>query len=114
MDDARQRDFVESRKPFAFFDLGETIVNLTDTIQVLARLVGREYRIAPEEALPLATNWFVKVADSIPRTESQPFETMRGLGSRILVDLLVTTGVSVDGSAAGGVLRRTWDEWQEQ
>jgi len=109
-----QGDFVGSRKPFAFFDLGETIVDLTDTIQVLARSVTREHLIAPEGALRLAREWFIKVADSIPRAESQPFETMRELGSRVLADLLAARGVSVEGSAAGLLLRRTWDEWQEQ
>ncbi len=114
MEQTDQRDFVGSRKPFAFFDLGETIVDLMDTIQVLARSVTREHLIAPEGALRLATEWFIKVADSIPRTESQPFETMRDMGSRVLADLLVARGVSIAGSAASRLLRRTWDEWQEQ
>src|SRR6266702_2426893 len=114
MEEPRQGDFVESRKPFAFFDLGETIVDLTDTIQVLARSVTRKHHIAPEGAVSLATEWFIKVADSIPRAESQQFETMRELGSRVLADLLGARGVSVDGSAASRLLRGAWDEWQMQ
>jgi 2-haloacid dehalogenase len=101
-----------SEKPFVFFDLGETIVDLKDTIRVLARLVAGHYPTAALWASELAKDWFLELAQSLPRKENEPFETQEQVGTRVLTRLLQARGVSSEATEAGRLLRRAWDEWQ--
>src|SRR6266511_337543 len=102
-----------SLKPFVFFDLGDTIVDLADTIEVLARLISERYPIMAPDSHDLAKRWFVGLAQTVPRVESEPFEMQRDIGSRVLARSLATCGVTTDTPSARRLLRRAWDEWQE-
>ena len=101
-----------SEKPFVFFDLGETIVDLKDTIRVLARLVADQYPTGALWASDLAKSWFLELARSLPRKETEPFETQEQVGTRVLTRLLRHRGIPAEAVEAGHLLRSAWDEWQ--
>src|SRR5712692_2700674 len=101
-----------SEKPFVFFDLGETIVDLKDTIRVLARLVADYYPTGALWASDLAKSWFVELARSLPRKETEPFETQEQVGTRVLTHLLRDRGIPAEPVEAKRLLRRAWGEWQ--
>ena len=98
--------------PFVFFDLGETIINLRDTIKVLARRIAVHYprllAVSPE----IATSWFVDFARSVPRDETAPFRTQYAIGAAVLHRHLLARGVAIDERMAGAILQEAWDEWQ--
>lgn len=102
-----------SEQPFVFFDLGETIVDLKDTIRVLARLVANEYPTGALWAPGLAKDWFLELSHSLPRKDTEPFETQELVGTRVLTRLLRAREVPAEPADAGRLLRRAWDEWQD-
>jgi 2-haloalkanoic acid dehalogenase type II len=94
--------------------LGETIVNLTDTIRVLAELVASNHPSAARVAPLAAKEWFMELAQSVPREESQPFETQEQVGTRVLTRVLRARGISIDTAGASLLLRDAWNRWQDQ
>ena len=94
--------------------MGETIVNLTDTIRVLGDLVAASHPDAADRALLLAKEWFIELARSVPRKETQPFETQEQVGTRVLARILNAGGLPTDDTNAGRLLRHAWDKWQSQ
>ncbi len=102
------------RKPFVFFDLGETIINITDTIAVLSAFIRDGCPELVPAAVDVAGLWFIELARSVPRDESMPFKTQYQVGTEVLHRLLLTRGVEIDERSAGRILRRAWDEWQSR
>ena len=100
-------------KPCVFFDLGETIVNLQDTIGVIAAAVGTSYPSIAGRATDCAKSWFIGLASAVPRDPTAKFETQYDVGRRILARVLRENGVSADETEAGQLLRAAWDRWQE-
>src|SRR3989442_1485023 len=90
----------------------KTIVDLKDTIRVLARLVADHYPTGALWASGLAKSWFVELARSLPRKETEPFETQEQVGTRVLTHLLRDRGIPAEPVEARRLLRRAWDEWQ--
>ncbi len=101
-------------KPYVFFDLGETIVNLRDTIGVIAATVRTSYPSIAGRATDCAKSWFIGLASAVPRNPAAKFETQYEVGTRILVRVLRENGVSADETEAGRLLRAAWDRWQER
>lgn len=106
----------ESRfgKPFVFFDLGETIINLRDTVGVLASLVDTSYPAVSTRPIDLAKAWFLGLATAVPRDPHVPFESQYDIGRKVLARLLRQGGLSVGEDEAGRILRTAWDRWQER
>jgi len=102
------------RKPYVFFDLGETIVNLRDTIGVIASFIGTSYPSIAMRATDCAKSWFVGLGSSVPRDPGAKFETQYEVGKKVLMRVLRANGVPGDESDAGRLLRTAWDRWQEQ
>lgn len=96
-----------------FFDLGETIVNLRDTISVIASSIGASYPSISARATDCAKSWFVGLASEVPRDPAAKFETQYEVGRKVLLRVLRENGVSADPLAAGRLLRASWDRWQE-
>jgi 2-haloalkanoic acid dehalogenase type II len=101
-------------KPHVFFDLGETIVNLRDTIGVIASEVAASFPSVAGRAKDCAKSWFIGLASEVPRDPAAKFETQYEVGRRILARVLKDNGVNVSEPEAGRVLRRAWDRWQDQ
>ena len=104
----------QDRKPYVFFDLGETIVNLRDTIGVIASFIGTSYPSIAMRATDCAKSWFVGLGSSVPRDPGAKFETQYEVGKKVLMRVLRANGVPGDESDAGRLLRTAWDRWQEQ
>jgi len=102
------------RKPHVFFDLGETIVNLRDTIGVIASFIGTSYPSIARRATDCAKSWFIGLGSSVPRDPVAKFETQSDVGRRVLVRILRENGVSADEADAGRLLRTAWDSWQDR
>ncbi len=100
--------------PYVFFDLGETIVNLRDTIGVLASVVANAFPAIGSHTADLSKSWFVGVARSVPRDPNTRFESQYAVGTKILARLLREAGMSIDDLAAGQILRTAWDRWQQE
>jgi 2-haloalkanoic acid dehalogenase type II len=101
-------------KPHVFFDLGETIVNLRDTIGVIASVLGTTYPSIALRATDCAKSWFIGLAAAVPRDPSSKFENQYEVGRKILGRVLRDNGVSVKDTDAGELLRTAWDRWQER
>jgi HAD superfamily hydrolase (TIGR01509 family) len=101
-------------KPYVFFDLGETIVNLRDTIGVIASTVGASYPTIAGRATECAKSWFIGLASAVPRDPTAKFETQYDVGRRVLARVLRENGASVGETEAGRLLRTAWDRWQEE
>lgn len=101
-------------KPFVFFDLGETIINLRDTIGVLASLVEASYGSLAARGADLAKAWFIELSKAVPRDPDAAFENQYDVGRRILTRLLRQHGVQADESEGGRILRTAWNRWQER
>src|SRR2546428_7950814 len=102
------------RKPHVFFDLGETIVNLRDTIGVIGSFIGTSYPSIGRRATDCAKSWFIGLGSSVPRDPVAKFETQYDVGRRVLARILRENGVSADEADAGRLLRTAWDSWQER
>ncbi|TLZ71664.1 MAG: HAD family hydrolase [Methanobacteriota archaeon] len=107
------RPTAQLSKPYIFFDLGETIVNLRDTIGVIASFIGTSYPSLARRATDLAKSWFVGLASSVPRDPDAKFESQYDVGRRVLARVLRESGESADDAEAGRLLRAAWDRWQE-
>jgi 2-haloalkanoic acid dehalogenase type II len=101
-------------KPHVFFDLGETIVNLRDTIGVIASEVAASFPSIAGRAQDCAKSWFLGLASEVPRGSTAKFETQYDVGSRILARVLRDNGVDANETEAGRVLRAAWDRWQDR
>src|SRR5437667_6638135 len=104
----------QGRKPYVFFDLGETIVNLRDTIGVIASFIGTSYPSIAMRATDCAKSWFVGLASSVPRDPGAKFETQYEVGKKVLMRVLRANGVPGDESDAGRLLRSAWDRCRGQ
>src|SRR3989441_10123906 len=104
----------QDRKPYVFFDLGETIVNLRDTIGVIASFIGTSYPSIARRSADCAKSWFIGLGSSVPRDPVEKFETQYDVGRRVLVRILRVNGVCADEAHTGRVLRTAWDSWQER
>lgn len=102
------------RKPYVFFDLGETIVNLRDTIGVIASMIGTSFPSIAGRATDCAKAWFIGLASAVPRDPEAKFETQYEVGWKVLAHVLRQNGVSADEAEAGPLLRAAWNRWQEQ
>ena len=101
-------------RPHVFFDLGETIVNLRDTISVIASGIAVAHPSIAERAKDCAKSWFLGLASEVPRDSKAKFETQYEVGSRILARVLRNTGVDTNEAEAGRVLRAAWNQWQDR
>jgi 2-haloalkanoic acid dehalogenase type II len=97
-----------------FFDLGETIVNLRDTIGVIASGIAASYPSIAGRAKECSKAWFFGLASEVPRDSTTEFETQYEVGRRILARVLRDNGVDAKETEAGRVLRTAWDRWQDQ
>jgi len=103
---------LQRRKPHVFFDLGETIVNLRDTVGVIASFIGATYPSIARRAPDCAKSWFIGLASSVPRDPTLKFETQYEVGRKVLVRVLRENGEAADEAQAGALLRSAWDNWQ--
>jgi 2-haloacid dehalogenase len=101
-------------KPHVFFDLGETIVNLRDTIGVIGSGIAESYPWIAGRAKDCAKSWFLGLASEVPRDSTAKFETQYEVGRRILARVLRANGVDTNETEAGRVLRAAWNRWQDR
>jgi 2-haloalkanoic acid dehalogenase type II len=101
-------------RPYLYFDLGETIVNLRDTIGVIASEVAASYPSIAGRAKDCAKSWFLGLASEVPRNSTAKFETQYEVGSRILARVLRDNGLEVNEREAGRLLRTAWNRWQDR
>ena len=101
-------------RPYVFFDLGETIVNLGDTVPVLASILAYRFPSITLDAAGTAKHWFIELAEGVPRDPGASFETQYEVGRRILAGLLRERGLRVHPNQAGDLLREAWGTWQQK
>lgn len=100
-------------KPFVFFDLGETLVELRPLLESLAELLREEYPSLGAVTDGMAVTWIVTSSERMPRNPAAPFATEHAVASRVLQELLADLGVSADIDHAGRLLRRAWDLFED-
>ncbi len=99
-------------KAFVLFDLGETLVDLTDLVASLARFLGQRFPALRPTVGELAREWIVRAWQQMPRQEGQPFVPEFEIASAVLTQVLSKNGVELTSTEAGGFLVTAWDDFE--
>src|SRR2546421_8662564 len=93
---------------FVFFDLGETLVDLTDLVGRIADRLRREIPGMEQEAERTSHDWIRRTSASLPRAEGAPFVREIDVAATVLRELLAARGIPITESGAEELLRRAW------
>jgi HAD superfamily hydrolase (TIGR01509 family) len=99
-------------KPFVFFDLGETLVDLRELLVSLAADLAKKYPGLRGEAKEVVQQWIVKGARAMPRGLQQAFVPEFEVASRVMAELLRERGIRIATADAGTILREGWDDFE--
>src|SRR5947207_13714668 len=98
------------RGMFVLFDLGETLVDLTDLVGRIADRLRREIPGMEQEAEKTSHDWIRRTSASLPREEGSPFVREIDVAAPALRDLLAAGGVPITASDCDALLRRAWSD----
>lgn len=101
-----------TRAVFVFFDLGETLVDLTALVACLAQRLRAEYPRLAGVADGTAGVWIRRTSDALPREEGAPFVREIDVAAAVLRELLAEKGIPIDAEGAEGILRRAWNDFE--
>src|SRR5437773_1668257 len=98
------------RGMFVLFDLGETLVDLTDLVGRIADRLRREIRGMEQDAEKTSHDWIRRTSASLPREEGTPFVREIDVAATVLRELLAARGIPITESDADALLRRAWND----
>jgi len=100
------------RGMFVLFDLGETLVDLTDLVGRIADRLRREIPGMEQDAEKTSHDWIRRTSASLPRAEGVPFVREIDVAAMVLRELLAARGIPVTESGADELLRRAWNDFE--
>src|SRR2546429_8697543 len=100
------------RGMFVLFDLGETLVDLTDLVGRIADRLRRESPGMEQDAEKTSHDWIRRTSASLPRAEGVPFVREIDVAAMVLRELLAARGIPVTESGADELLRRAWNDFE--
>jgi 2-haloalkanoic acid dehalogenase type II len=100
------------RGVFVFFDLGETLVDLTDLVGRIADRLRREIPGMEQDAERTSHDWIRRTSASLPRAEGAPFVREIDVAATVLRELLASRGIPITESGADELLRRAWSDFE--
>lgn len=102
-----------SNELFVFFDLGETLVDLTDLVACVAQRLRTECPAA-NVANEVAAAWIRSTSSALPREEGARFVSEIQVATTVLRDLVEARGVRIDTDRAEEILRLAWDDFEHR
>jgi 2-haloalkanoic acid dehalogenase type II len=103
-----------ARTTFVFFDLGETLVDLTALVVCIAQHLRLDYPQLSGTADEIARAWIRRTSDSLPRTEGTPFVREIDVAATVLFQMVVAKGIPVTAQRAKEILRGAWDDFEQR
>src|SRR5438105_15701568 len=100
------------RGMFVLFDLGETLVDLTDLVGRIADRLRREIPGMEQDAEKTSHDWIRRTSASLPRAEGVPFVGEIDVAAMVLRELLAARGIPFTESGADALLRRAWYDFE--
>src|SRR5438046_393413 len=100
------------RGMFVLFDLGETLVDLTDLVGRIADRLRREIPGMEQDAEKTSHDWIRRTSASLPREEGTPFVREIDVAATVLRELLAARGIPITESDADALLRRAWNDFE--
>src|SRR5256714_14702376 len=100
------------RGMFVLFDLGETLVDLTDLVGRIADRLRREIPGMEQDAKKPSHDWIRRTSASLPREEGTPFVREIDVAATVLRELLAARGIPITASGADALLRRAWNDFE--
>src|SRR5256885_12652874 len=100
------------RGMFVLFDLGETLVDLTDLVGRIADRLRREIPGMEQDAEKTSHDWIRRTSASLPREEGTPFVREIDVAATVLRELLAASGIPITASGADALLRRAWNDFE--
>ena len=100
------------RGVFVLFDLGETLVDLTDLVGRIADRLRREIPGMEQDAERTSHDWIRRTSVSLPRAEGAPFVREIDVAAMVLRELLAARGIPITASGADELLRRAWNDFE--
>src|SRR2546429_2239746 len=100
------------REMFVLFDLGETLVDLTDLVGRIADRLRREIPEMEQDAEKPSHDWIRRTSASLPREERTPFVREIDVAATVLRELLAARGIPITASGADALLRRAWNDFE--
>src|SRR2546423_12062323 len=100
------------RGMFVLFDLGETLVDLTDLVGRIADRLRREIPGMEQDAEKTSHDWIRRTSASLPREEGTPFVREIDVAATVLRELLAARGIPITASGADALLRRAWNDFE--
>jgi 2-haloacid dehalogenase len=101
-----------NRSVFVLFDLGETLVDLTDLVNRIADRLRREIPGMEQDAERTSYDWIRRTSASLPRAEGTPFVREIDVAATVLRELLAARGIPITSSGAEELLRRAWNDFE--
>ncbi len=109
MEDPQPRCFVARGRPYVFFDLGETLVELQGLVVSLTEVLHGRVPDLRREAKELAREWAIRAASRLPYSQGSDFDTEHRIGSVVLQELLKANGVAIRLNDAVGMIKDTME-----
>ena len=100
------------RAVFVLFDLGETLVDLTDLVSRIADRLRREIPGMEQDAERTSHDWIRRTSASLPREEGASFVREIDVAATVLRELLAARGIPITASGAEELLRRAWNDFE--
>jgi 2-haloalkanoic acid dehalogenase type II len=101
-------------KPYLFFDLGETLVELDSLILSLAEILKAAFPGVTRPANEIAREWAFQAASRLPSAQGPNFATEHSIGAGVLQGLLRAAGADVPLKEAAELLIKTRDRFIER
>src|SRR5437588_6311434 len=96
------------RGMIVLFDLGETLVDLTDLVGRIADRLRREIPGMEQDAEKTPHDWIRRTSASLPRVEGTPVVREMDVAGAVLRELLAARGIPITESDADALLRSAW------
>jgi 2-haloalkanoic acid dehalogenase type II len=97
-------------KPFLFFDLGGTLVDLRGIVTSMA---ARLEKWGVQYPVPLALTWATQTAELLPSAQGSRFRPERDIAADMLFELLERHGRPIARSESTRLVRDAWNEFVE-
>lgn len=105
---------MESRELFVFFDLGETLVDLTDLVACVAERLRTECPAISNVANEAARVWIRTTSNALPREKGARFVSEIQVASSVLRDVLEASKMEIGMERAEEILRLAWGDFEDR